>query len=83
MKALTNEERPSHQKSLGSEVSSMSSDGRAMYGVYNGLLLMRGNIHSALEVQITIGHVPVIFGQTREQGGALLKGFKGLEYQRI
>ena len=40
----------------------MPSGGEIMYGVSNGLSLMWGNVHVALEVQVVIGHVPVIHG---------------------
>ena len=40
----------------------MSSGGGVMYGAGNGLLLMWGNIHVIFEVQMVVGHVPVILG---------------------
>ena len=58
----------------------MSSGGGVVYGAGNGLSLMWGNVHATFEVQMTIGHVPVIFGQVREQGGAKFQGFEGSKY---
>ena len=40
----------------------MSSGGGIMYEASDGLSLMWGNIHASFEVQVAIGHVPVIFG---------------------
>ena len=39
----------------------MSSGGGVMYGAGDGLSLVWRNIHATFEVQMTIGHVPVIF----------------------
>ena len=41
-----------------------------MYGVGNGLLFVGGNVYVTFEVQMAIGHVPVIFCQARKQGEA-------------
>ena len=54
----------SFQQGFGSEASSMSSGGGVIYEVCNRLLLMWGNVHSTFEVQMTVGHVPVVLGRT-------------------
>ena len=45
-----------------------------MYGAGNGLSLMWGDVYVALEVQMAIGQVPVIFCQVRKQGEAVKTG---------
>ena len=67
------ESRPpevSFQECFGAEVSCMSSSGGVMYGTDDGLPFMWGNVHMTFEVQVAIGHVPVIHGGTGEQGGS-------------
>ena len=39
----------------------MSSGGEVMYGAGNGLSFMGGNVYMTFEVQMAVGHVPVIF----------------------
>ena len=51
----------SFQESLSAESSCMSSSGGVVYGADNGLSLMWGNVHVTLEVQVTVGHMPIIF----------------------
>ena len=42
------------------EASGMSSGGGVMYGMGNGLSFMWGNVHVALKVQVTVGHMPIV-----------------------
>ena len=68
MKALTKEERPGHQKSLSSRALVWKRPACPVVGELctyrpdNGLSLMWGNIHATFEVQMTIGHVPIVHG---------------------
>ena len=39
----------------------MSSGGGVVYGVGDGLSFVGGNIHAALEVQVAIGHMPIVY----------------------
>ena len=56
----------SFQESFGVESSCMSCSGGVMYGADNGLLLMWRDVHVTLEVQVAIGHMPIIFRGTGE-----------------
>ena len=38
----------------------MSSSGEVMYGSGGGLSLMWRDVHAAFEVQVAIGHMPII-----------------------
>ena len=60
----------SFQESLGVESSCMSSSRGVVYGANNGLLLMWRNVHATFEVQVAIGHMPIVLGGAGEQGGS-------------
>ena len=63
------------QERFGTKPSHMSRGGRVMYGADDGLLFMWGNVHMALEVQVAVGHVPIVHGGAGEQGGPLFQVF--------
>ena len=68
------------QESFGVESSCMSSGGGVVYGVDNGLSFMWGNVHVTFEVQMAIGHVPIIFRGAGEQRGSQFQTFQCLKY---
>ena len=70
----------SFQESLGAELSCMSSSGRVMYGADNGLSLMWGNVHVTFEVQVAIGHMPIVLRGAGEQGGSQFQTLQCSEY---
>ena len=63
--------------------SCMSRGGGVMYGVGDGLSFMWGNVHLAFEVQMAVGHVPIIHGGAGEQGGPFFQAFQCPKYQEI
>ena len=66
----------SFQESFGAESSSMSCSGGAMYGADNGLSFMWRNVHATLEIQVAIGHMPIVFRGMGEQGGSRFQTFQ-------
>ena len=62
------------------EVSCMSSGGGVMYGVGDGLLFVWGDVHVTLEVQMAVGHMPIIYRRVGEQRGSCLQPFQGLKH---
>ena len=70
----------SFQESLGAESSCMSSSGGVVYGADNGLLLMWGNVHVTFEVQVTIGHMPIVLRGAGEQGGSQFQTLQCLKH---
>ena len=48
----------------------MSGSRGVVYGANNGLSLMWRNVHVTFEVQVAIGHMPIVLGGAGEQGGS-------------
>ena len=67
-------------ESFGVESSCMSCGGGVMYGADDGLLFMQGNVHATFEVQVAIGHMPIVPRGVGEQEGSHLQTFQCLKY---